>query len=180
MTKTKALKDLELHRLFLKKAKSGRRINWSGEDFSGFDLKFFDLRQADLSRCTFTGADLSHANFAAADLSESVFTGAKLIGANLYGADLRYADLRDADLNRANLADVEATDLLIFDGLDRRVVITGGWMHVGCVRLKVEDWPRVTEAGAARMDKDNQEAAALFWRQNREWIKLYLESRGIL
>lgn len=93
------------------------KVNLTGKDFSGQDLR----------DSSFVQANLRDANLSAVNLSGVSLFGANMNRSNLEGADLRYATLDSAQLQRANLknanlegafafrtnfkdADVEGTD----------------------------------------------------------------------
>ncbi|MFP5260805.1 MAG: pentapeptide repeat-containing protein [Blastocatellia bacterium] len=82
---------------------SGQRIDLSGANLAGLDL-----RNLILSRANLDGADLSAADLRGTDLS-----GAYLAGANLVMSDLRKAKFLDTNLQKADLrfANLEATKL---------------------------------------------------------------------
>jgi uncharacterized protein YjbI with pentapeptide repeats len=95
--------------------------------------------------------------------------GADLRGANLYGADLYGADLRGANLYGANL---DGEKLVItpiqIGGLYWSVLISEGYMRIGCERHEHKEWAAFDENRIARMDSHASE----FWAQ---WGKTLLQ-----
>ena len=101
-----------------------------------FALEKATQSRADLSRANLSGADLSDANLSGADLS-----GANLFGANLYGADLSRANLYGANLSRAKIDGEEIKKPPVqIGGLAWDVLITEGFMRIGCQRHTHEAW----------------------------------------
>ncbi|WP_171181006.1 pentapeptide repeat-containing protein [Ruegeria sp. HKCCD8929] len=80
-----------------------REANLSEADLIGADLRGADLRGANLRAADLIGADLRGANLSEADLRGADLSEAGLIGADLRGANLRAADLIGADLRWAGL-----------------------------------------------------------------------------
>ena len=101
-----------------------------------FALEKATQSRADLSRANLYGADLSDANLSGADLS-----GANLFGANLYGAYLSGANLYGANLSRAKIDGEEIKKPPVqIGGLAWDVLITEGFMRIGCQRHTHEAW----------------------------------------
>jgi len=121
-TKLRELKENEISRVFLRKAKLSFKelqnafllfANLQGADLRGANLQGAALAHADLQRVDFRntdfqGADLSYANLQGANLRRAKLQGTTLWDANLQGADLQDANLQGADLRGANL---EGTNL---------------------------------------------------------------------
>ena len=116
-----------------------------------FALEKATQSRADLSRANLSGADLSDANLSRANLSGANLSGANLFGANLYGANLYGANLYGADLSRANLyganlsrAKIDGEEIkkppVQIGGLAWDVLITEGFMRIGCQRHTHEAW----------------------------------------
>jgi hypothetical protein len=112
------------------------------------------------------------ANLLGANLSGANLWGAYLRGANLRGAYLPEADLRGADLSGANLlgANLRGADLLgeklkitpILMQLPRwDVIITPGYMRIGCERYTHEEWASFNRIRISEMDK----GAWDWWKQ---------------
>lgn len=79
------------------------KVDLSGADLYGANLREVDLSDADLRKANLYGvdfdrADLRRADFSEANLREANLWGADLRWANLTGADLRWADIYDANL----------------------------------------------------------------------------------
>jgi len=141
--------------------------NLHGANLHGADLRGADLRGADLR-----GADLDGANLYGANLDGADLHGADLHGANLRGANLRGADLRGADLDGANLrgADLRGANLygekisqnpISIVGLNWAVLISDGFMRIGCQRHSHQEWSDFDDAQISDMASD----ALGFWQQ---------------
>jgi len=143
------------------------RANLYGADLRGANLYGAYLRGADLRGADLRGADLYGANLYGAYLRGADLRGADLRGANLYGANLYGADLRGADLRGAYLrgADLDGEKLsqtpLQVNGLKWFVLISDGFMRIGCQRYTHEEWANFTDEEIVKMDF----GALKFWRQ---------------
>ena len=121
-----------------------------------------NLYGADLRGANLYGADLYGADLRGADLRGADLYGADLRGANLYGADLRGADLRGADLYGANLYGEKLKQNPIkLTGMQWWVLISDGYMHIGCQRHSHAAWAAFSDAEIKAMGS----GARLFWRQ---------------
>jgi uncharacterized protein YjbI with pentapeptide repeats len=151
-----------------------RGANLYGADLYGADLRGANLRGANLRGADLYGANLRGANLRGADLYGANLRGANLRGADLYGADLRGADLYGADLRGANLygANLDGEKLVItpiqIGGLYWSVLISEGYMRIGCERHEHKEWAAFDENRIARMDSHASE----FWAQ---WGKTLLQ-----
>jgi uncharacterized protein YjbI with pentapeptide repeats len=102
------------------------------------------------------GANLYGANLDGANLD-----GANLAGAYLDGANLDGADMRGANLDGERLA---LTPVTVQSGLPWWVLITDGYMRIGCQR-----YTHAALAGLCDEDIHQMHPRALdFWRQWRE------------
>jgi uncharacterized protein YjbI with pentapeptide repeats len=172
-----------------------------GADLNGADLSGAYLRGANLSGANLFGANLSGAYLHGADLSGAYLRGADLHGAYLRGADLRDADLRDADLRDADLrgaylrdADLHGAYLRDADlhgaylrgeispktpisilNLKWDILITEGYMRIGCQRHTHADWEAFTDEAIADMES----RASEFWKANREWLLAACKAHAI-
>jgi uncharacterized protein YjbI with pentapeptide repeats len=129
-----------------------RAANLRAADLRGADLSDADLRNADLS-----DADLRGANLRAADLRGADLSGANLRAADLRGADLSGANLRGADINGEKITRVPVQ----IANLRWDVLITEGYLRIGCQRHTHAEWAAFDDATIAGMDED----AADFWAQ---------------
>jgi len=123
------------------------------------------------------GANLAGANLAGANLVGAYLVGANLDGANLDGANLARANLDGANLDDANLDDANLDDANLdganLDGeiltkapisvlnLTWPVLITEGFMRIGCQRHSHEEWKSFDNGTIQRMES----RAAEFWAQ---------------
>jgi uncharacterized protein YjbI with pentapeptide repeats len=132
------------------------------------------LERAVKERANLSGADLSDANLSGADLSRANLYGASLYGASLSGADLSGVNLRGADLYGASLygaslsgATIDGEKIkinpLCITGLHWWVLITDGFMRIGCQRHSHAEWAAFDDAAIAAMDGN----AAEFWAENK-------------
>ena len=79
------------------------KLNLSGADLSGAELRFANLQGADLRFADLSGAELRFANLQGAYLRSAKLQGAYLNEAFLQGADLTFANLQGAKLQGAKL-----------------------------------------------------------------------------
>jgi uncharacterized protein YjbI with pentapeptide repeats len=151
------------------------RANLSGADLSGAYLSRADLSRADLSgaylsRANLSRADLSGADLSRADLSRADLSGAYLSRAYLSRANLSRADLSGADLSRADLSGADLSGAVIdgetitkapvqVSGLRWPVLITEGYLRIGCQRHKHAEWAEFTPEQISDMSSD----APAFW-----------------
>jgi uncharacterized protein YjbI with pentapeptide repeats len=126
------------------------KVNLYGADFSGADLYGADLSGANLSWANLSGANLSWANLSGANLYGANLSGANLYGANLYGANLYRVDLDGETLTKPPLS------LL---NLEWPVLITEGFMRIGCQRHTHEDWAAFSD----EQIEDMASTAVDFW-----------------
>ena len=158
-------------RFALEKATQSRadlsRANLSGADLSGANLYGANLCGANLC-----GANLSRANLCGANLYGANLCGANLCGANLCGANLSRANLCGANLSRAYLsganlygAKIDGEEIkkppVQIGGLAWDVLITEGFMRIGCQRHTHEAW---AEFGPDEIH-DMAGNATEFWEQ---------------
>ena len=90
-----------------------------------------------------------------ADLSNANLRDANLRGANLIGADLRGANLHGEIFKRTPVQ---------INNLRWGVLITDGYLTIGCQRYTHDDWAAFSDADIVKMDRQ----ALRFWRQWRE------------
>ena len=128
------------------------KANLSGANLYGANLSGANLSWADLS-----GANLSVANLSWADLSGGNLSGANLYGANLYGANLYGANLYGAKVDGEEITKAPIS----ICGLTWFVLITDGFMRIGCQRHSHSDWASFSEAQIADMAGN----AVEFWSQ---------------
>ena len=153
-------------RFALEKATQSRadlsRANLSGADLYGANLCGADLSRADLSGANLYGANLCGADLSRANLSGAYLSGANLCGANLCGAYLCGAYLSGADLSRAKIDGEEIKKPPVqIGGLAWDVLITEGFMRIGCQRHTHEAW---AEFGPDEIH-DMAGNATEFWEQ---------------
>ncbi len=126
------------------------------------NLSRANLFGADLSGADLYGANLSGANLSGADLSGADLYGANLSGANLSGADLSGANLSGADLSGAKVDGEEITLTPIsMSGLEWGVLITDGYLRIGCQRHTHADWAEFGDTAIGAMSGN----APSFWAQ---------------
>ena len=113
--------------------------------------------RAALEQATRAGANLCGADLRAADLSGANLRDANLSGADLRGANLSGADLRGADINGETITRVPVQ----VANLRWDVLITEGYLRIGCLRHTHAEWAAFDDATIAGMDED----AADFWAQ---------------
>jgi len=135
-----------------------------GAYLGGAILRDADLRGAILRGAYLGGAILRDADLRGADLRGAYLRGANLRGAILRDADLGGAILRDADLGGANLDGEKLTRAPVsILNLRWDVLITEGYMRIGCERHTHQEWNDFDEAAIRAMDSD----AFDFWKQWR-------------
>ena len=126
------------------------------------DLSRANLSGADLSGANLYGANLCGANLSRANLSRAYLSGANLCGANLCGAYLCGAYLSGANLSRAKIDGEEIKKPPVqIGGLAWDVLITEGFMRIGCQRHTHEAW---AEFGPDEIH-DMAGNATEFWEQ---------------
>ena len=121
------------------------------------NLSYANLRDANL-----IGANLDGANLRGANLSYANLDGANLSYANLSYANLRYANLRDADLDGEILTKTPISIL----NLTWDILITDGYMKIGCQRHTHEKWETFNDDEIKKMES----RASDFWKVNRDWL----------
>ena len=142
-----------------------RRANLSDADLSDANLRRADLSGANLSGAHLSGANLSDANLSGANLSDANLSGADLRRANLSGAHLRGANLSDANLSGASIDGEKITNAPItITGLRWWVLITDGYLRIGCQRHTHQEWSDFCDGRIDDMDSD----AAEFWARWKE------------
>ena len=150
------------------------KANLDGADLGGVDLYGADLYGADLYGANLRGASLYGANLRGASLSGANLIGADLYGANLYGADLYGASLSGASLSGASLSganlsganidgEIVKINPLSIAGLHWQVLITDGFMRIGCKRFSHAEWAAFDDFAIAAMDGE----AAAFWADQK-------------
>ena len=93
-------------------------------------------------------------------LESAVRAGANLRGANLDGANLDGANLCGADLRGADLdGEILKRTPLTVAGLRWFVLITDGFLRIGCQRHSHADWANFSDEQIAQMDS----SASAFW-----------------
>jgi uncharacterized protein YjbI with pentapeptide repeats len=96
----------------------GLVLDFTGADFSGFDLNNVDLRGFDLSSSNLSGTNLRKASLGGTCLRNTNLSGASLHCANLdsailSGATLTKANLSYAHLKRAHLENADLTEAIL-------------------------------------------------------------------
>ena len=113
----------------------------SGANLSGANLYRADLSRANLSRANLYDANLYDANLSGANLYRADLSRANLSRANLYDANLYDANLYGANLSRAKIDGEEIKKPPVqIGGLPWPVLITEGFMRIGCQRHTHEAW----------------------------------------
>ena len=108
-------------------------------------------------------------------LEMAINASADLISADLSSADLSSADLRYADLSSADLLGEKITQLpLQFYGLVWDVLVTDGFMTIGCQRHTHEQWQNFTDDEIRAMDT----GARLFWKSWKEPLLLICKNHA--
>ena len=126
------------------------------------DLSRADLCGANLFGANLYGANLCGANLSRANLCGAYLSGANLCGANLFGANLFGANLYGANLSRAKIDGEEIKKPPVqIGGLAWDVLITEGFMRIGCQRHTHEAW---AEFGPDEIH-DMAGNATEFWEQ---------------
>ena len=114
-------------------------------------------------------ADLSGAYLYRASLSRANLSGANLSGANLSGADLSGANLSGANLSGAYLSgEILSKAPVIISNLHWPVLITEGYMTIGCQRHSHAEWHEFTPNKIQEMDSHASE----FWTTWRDALLL--------
>ena len=136
--------------------------NLRGANLSGANLRGANLRGANLIGAYLRGANLIGAYLRGANLSE-----ANLIGANLSGANLSGANLSEANLSGANLSgELIKTAPIFISGMTWEVVITNGFMSIGCQRHSHGEWSSFDDITITAMES----RALEFWTKHKSTL----------
>ena len=122
-----------------------------------FECDVPDAHSGMAARFALEKATQSGANLSGADLSCANLYGANLSGANLYGADLYGADLYGAKIDGEEIKKLPVQ----IGGLAWDVLITEGFMRIGCQRHTHEAWAEFGPDEIHDMAGDATE----FWEQ---------------
>jgi hypothetical protein len=106
---------IELHGVWLKDNKKGKRAVLIGIRLEDRDLTDVNLSGATLSGCNLCGTKLHQTNLSNADLRDSDFDGAELVNTNLSHADLRGASFIDASLTDVKVDDANFSGVTLDD-----------------------------------------------------------------
>ena len=118
------------------------------------------LEAAVKARANLDGAYLDGAYLARANLAGAYLDGANLAGANLDGANLAGAYLARANLDGTNLdGEVLTKPPISLPNMTWPVLITNGYMRIGCQRHTHEEWRAFDNSVIAAMES----RAADFW-----------------
>jgi uncharacterized protein YjbI with pentapeptide repeats len=124
-----------------------------------------NLSCADLSNANLRNANLSYADLRNANLSNANLSDANLSYANLSNAYLSDANLRDANLSGAKIdGEVINAKPILVQGLIWWVLITEGFMRIGCQRHAHAEWAAF-DADAIR---NMESRATAFWSAHKE------------
>ncbi len=137
--------------------------NLGGANLGGANLRGANLDGANLGGANLGGANLDGANLGGANLDSANLGGANLGGANLDGANLDGANLDGANLGGETLAKAPISIL----NLGWNVLVTDGYMQIGCQRHTHSEWAAFDDRQIAAMDGAH---ALRFWRANRDWL----------
>ena len=141
--------------------------NLADANLAGANLADANLADANLADANLAGANLVSANLANANLVGAYLVGANLADANLADANLAGANLTGtylagANLTGANLAGEILTKAPIcIRNLTWPVLITEGFMRIGCQRHSHEEWKSFDDDAIGRMER----RAIDFWAQ---------------
>ena len=136
------------------------RANLAGANLDGASLDGANLARASLAGASLDGANLDGASLDGASLARASLAGASLDGANLARASLAGAYLAGAYLAGASLDGEALTKApLSVLNLTWPVLITEGYMRIGCQRHTHEEWRSFDDAAIAEMEP----RAADFW-----------------
>jgi hypothetical protein len=116
------------------------------DEYSGMAMRYA------LEKATESSANLSSANLSGADLRSANLRSADLSYADLSSANLSYANLRGANLRGANIDDKEITiPPLSLSGLLWSVLITDGYLRIGCQRHTHAEWDEFSDEQISEM-----------------------------
>ena len=134
----------------------------AGANLAGANLAGANLARANLARANLDGAYLDGANLARAYLDGANLARANLARANLDGAYLAGANLDGAYLDGAYLdGEILTKAPISVLNLTWPVLITEGFMRIGCQRHSHEAWKSFDEDAIRRMEG----RAVEFWAQ---------------
>jgi hypothetical protein len=136
-----------------------------GASLDGASLDGASLRCASLEGATLDGASLDGASLRCASLDGASLDGATLDGASLDGASLRSASLDGASLRSASLdGEILTRTPRSINHTTWPILITEGYMRIGCQRHTHAEWAAFDDDAIARMES----RAPAFWDQWRE------------
>jgi uncharacterized protein YjbI with pentapeptide repeats len=137
----------------------------NGTDLSGANLHGTTLYAVNLTGVNLTGAILTGTDLSGAVLDGAILNGAVLNGAYLYGANLYGANLKGANLDGEILSSKPPISLTNLKWL---VLITDGYMRIGCQRHTHSEWENFSDEEISKM----AEGAGEFWKQ---WKEILIE-----
>ena len=129
--------------------------------FSG-SILFSHEVEGNTTRLTLEAAVSARANLDGANLDGANLDGANLAGANLARAYLAHAYLAGANLDGANLdGEILTKAPISILNLTWPVLITEGFMRIGCQRHSHEEWKSFDDGAIQSME----DRATEFWAQ---------------
>ena len=172
LTADKLAAILEKHDKWLSANSDGCRADLSGANLNRADLRGADLIGACLSGACLNGANLNGACLNGACLNRADLRWANLSGSDLNGACLSGVDLRGSDLNGANLnGEIISKIPLQISGFFWTVMITEGFMTIGCKRFSHDQWERFTNNQIKQLHTDAEQ----FWTKNKAVLMMLCE-----
>ena len=132
----------------------------------------------DSERVIYEGDAESLKNLLVKALNEGAnLSDANLSDANLSNADLIGANLSDANLSGAKIDGEQITKApLMIKGLHYWVLITEGFMRIGCKRFTHQEWSEFKDPTIAAMDSKALE----FWNEWKEPLMMMCEKHSIV
>ena len=188
------------HKQWLSDSKTGRRMDLTCYDLSGFTLDYVDLRHAILSKCDLSRsslfetrledvllveANLTDACFRLANLSRACLNRATLVNTDFYGAVLRETVLIDVNIAGSNFESANIS-YAYFSRKDSNAQIArldfGGWpvtvtahnTTIGCQRHPNNHWLTWTSDSPEIAEMHNQ--APAWWATYGDAVKAVINT----
>jgi hypothetical protein len=146
-----------------------RKVNLSGSDLSGSDLRGSDLSGSDLRESNLRGSDLSGSDLRDSDLRGSNLRDSDLRGSNLRGSDLSGSNLSGSDLSGSDLRESKNGAVCRMDFGGWSICVREDMTSIGCQTHENKKWlawtPKSCEIGGMHDD------AGTWWAMHGPVVK---------
>lgn len=174
-------KDLEQHEVWLKDKTQGKRLNWSNQDLSYFNLSNKNLQKAYLVNVNLSYANLSYTNLSRTFLWDSNLSNADLSESDLCCTILNHSNLSNASLyntwlHQTKMEFIKGKIILFFYGPQFSAYYCDNYIKIGCRCHTIKWWIRIGEKIGQHNDYTNKDIK-LYMNWIRS-IKIYSESNN--